>query len=129
MKNQRGTSTLEFIVVLPCLLIVMFGIIEYGWVFLKASQVNNAARQGVRAAVRPDADEQEVEDAVADVMNKAGLSESGYTVEVTGLDSETGDPVEVEVQLTYSNVSLLGAGFVPRPNQLMSSATMAKEGP
>ena len=49
MKNQRGTSTLEFIVVLPCLLIVMFGIIELSRAWFTLNMVTTAAREGARA--------------------------------------------------------------------------------
>jgi Flp pilus assembly protein TadG len=47
-RDQRGAAAVEFALVLPVLLVIVFGIIDYGLVF------NNAlnARQGVREAAR-----------------------------------------------------------------------------
>ena len=36
------------------MLLFTFGAIKYGWLFLKAQQITNAARQGARMATLPD---------------------------------------------------------------------------
>lgn len=119
----------EMALVLPVFVLLMFGLIEYGWVFLKVSQVNNAARQGVRIAVRPDATQADVQAAVDEVMNHAGLLTTGYRIVITNLNAAARQPVSVEVTLPYSAVSLTGAGLVPMPSQIRETAVMAKEGP
>jgi hypothetical protein len=48
--NQRGTSTLEFIVVLPTLLFLLFGIIEISRAFFTLNLATTAAREMARAA-------------------------------------------------------------------------------
>jgi Flp pilus assembly protein TadG len=48
--NQRGTSTLEFIVVLPTLLFLLFGIIEVSRAFFTLNLATTAAREMARAA-------------------------------------------------------------------------------
>ncbi len=47
-RDQRGTSTLEFIVVLPLLLIVWFGIVELSRAWHTLNIVTTAAREGAR---------------------------------------------------------------------------------
>ncbi len=54
LGSQRGTSTLEFIVVLPTLLIVLFAIVELSRAWLMLALVTTAAREGARVgAVAP----------------------------------------------------------------------------
>ena len=136
-RPRRGAALVEMAIVLPLLILLTFAALEYGWMFFRASQVNQAARHGTRIAVRPQADEQEVTDAVDAVMAGAGLSASGYTVEIRGADGTAltdlgvtvGSPLTVHVAVPYPGISLTGAGFVPVPDTLLGQATMAKEGP
>jgi len=52
--NQRGTSTLEFIVVLPTLFLIFLGSVELSRAWLTSSIASSAAREGARvAAVSP----------------------------------------------------------------------------
>ena len=53
--TRGGAALVEMAIVIPVLLLLTLGLIEYGWVFYKVSQLNQAARHGVRTAVRPDA--------------------------------------------------------------------------
>ena len=50
-KNQRGTSTLEMLVVLPTLLLIFFGIIEFSRALLTVNIVTTATREGARTGV------------------------------------------------------------------------------
>lgn len=52
--DQLGTSTLEFIVVLPTLLIIFLGGMELSRAWLTANIATNAAREGARVAVAMD---------------------------------------------------------------------------
>ena len=54
LLGQEGTSTLEFIVVLPTLLFIMFAAVELSRAWLTAHVATSAVREGVRlAAVTP----------------------------------------------------------------------------
>jgi len=52
--NQKrlddGQTLVEFAFVLPVLLLILFGIIEFGWIFMQYVQVIHAAREGTRYA-------------------------------------------------------------------------------
>lgn len=50
-RDQRGAAAVEFALVLPVLLLVMFGIINFGVVFAQQISLSNGARQGARYAV------------------------------------------------------------------------------
>ena len=119
----------EMAIVMPVLLILTLGLMEYGWVFLKVSQINQAARQGVRTAVRPDATTDDVATAVQNMMKQAGIKSGDYTLTYTDINVAVGQPVTVQVAVDYSKLKLTGTALIPLPNQLQGRGTMAKEGP
>ena len=128
-QSRSGAAMVEMALVLPVLLILMLGLIEYGWVFVKISQINLAARHGVRVAVRPYATDDDVKTAVKDMMlHHVGLAESKYTLTFTSLAVEVGQPVTVHITVNYNQLSLTGTGFLPLPDKLQGHGIMVKEG-
>ena len=126
-RRRRGAAVVEFAVVLPLLLTILFGIIEYGWVFMVRQTLQTAAREGCRLAVlqtsvTPYAN---VTERVATVMGPTGLS--SYTVTMTHATDAT--PVEtVVVSVPYTDVSLIGGFFGTKSYDLGGSCSMRKEG-
>lgn len=114
---------------MPILCLLTLGLIEYGWVFLKVSQLNQAARHGVRTAVRPDAVTADVDAAVAAMMTQAGIASDQYTLTYTDIAVEVGMPVTVHVAVNYGTITLTGTGLVPLPDKIQGVGTMSKEGP
>ena len=128
-SGRSGAALVELAIALPILLLLTLGLIEYGWVFLRVSQINQAARQGVRVAVRPDATEDSITSNVSSMMTQAGLGNSGYQLTHTDINVAVGQPVTVQISVDYGPLSLTGTSLVPLPTQLQGRATMAKEGP
>lgn len=48
--GERGAAAVEFALVLPILMLIVFGVIDFGFALNRYSAVSNAAREGVRAA-------------------------------------------------------------------------------
>lgn len=48
--EERGAGLVEFALVLPVLIIILFGVIEFGIAFNRAQAVEAAAREGARLA-------------------------------------------------------------------------------
>lgn len=129
---QEGIVSVEMALLLPLLLILTFGMIEYGWMFLKSHQITNAARHGARIGVTPDAATGYVISEVNRLMSDAGMASSGYTLtlepsSVEGLNP--GETVTVRVTVPYANVMLMGLPLIPVPGTISAETTMAKEGP
>ncbi len=51
MRIRRGASALEFALTLPIVMVVLTGILEYGWYLFQLSNVVHALRDGTRIGV------------------------------------------------------------------------------
>jgi Flp pilus assembly protein TadG len=51
-KNDRGATIVEFSIVLPLLLLLIFGIIDFGLLLYNKQILTNACREGARAGVQ-----------------------------------------------------------------------------
>lgn len=124
---RRAAAVVEFAVVLPLLLTILFGIIEYGWVFMVRQTLQTAAREGCRLAVLQTTVEPytNVVDRVNQVMAPTGLS--SYTITMTHA-TDTNPLETIEVAVPYNDVSLMGGFFGTHDYDLAGSCTMRKEG-
>lgn len=50
-NDQRGTSAVEFAIVLPLLVVFVFGIVEFGLIFYNKAMLTNASREAARAGI------------------------------------------------------------------------------
>jgi Flp pilus assembly protein TadG len=51
MGDKTGASAVEFAIVLPLLLVIICGIIEFGLVLFNKQVITNASREGARAGI------------------------------------------------------------------------------
>lgn len=74
-KEEKGQSLVEFALLLPVLMLIILGIIEFGFMFNAKITLNSAAREGARVyAVSKD--EAEVNQAVNDTLGYLGSGDS-----------------------------------------------------
>lgn len=126
LNNERGQATVELALVLPVLLLILFGIMEFGRVFSSYLILTNAAREGARLAAVGASDtaiEQRVEDAAA------GLDLNRLTVTITPSESNRVAGVQATVSVGYSVdlVTPVLSGFAPNPFPLTVQAAMRVE--
>ena len=129
---RRGTAIIEAAVVLPLVLLFVLGVVEYGWLFWKASDVNNACRLGARVGSRGGAVAADVETAVLGALTTAGLETSGYVLTVDPIDPATldsGELLTVTISIPYANIALADFPLIPTPTNLTATVVMAREGP
>jgi len=51
VNGQEGTSAIEFAILLPLLVIFLFGIVEFSILFYDKAVITNASREGARAGI------------------------------------------------------------------------------
>jgi Flp pilus assembly protein TadG len=79
-RENRGQSVVEFALVLPLLLAVLFGITEFGRAWMTENILTSAAREGCRLAVVTGPDVAAVPAKVTAVCAAAGVTPSAITV-------------------------------------------------
>ena len=128
-RDQRGLALVEMALILPLLFILVFGVIEYGWLFFKYQQVANASRVACRYAITQPATTAETLTMCDTLMTNAKLQSSGYTKTCTNTDFVApGTFITVTITVPYANIKLTGFPL-PLPTNLVGTTTMAKEGP
>ncbi|WGM19275.1 TadE/TadG family type IV pilus assembly protein [Paenarthrobacter sp. OM7] len=114
-KNERGAVAVEMAVLLPLLLLILIGIIEFGRVLNVQVSLTQAAREGARhAAVH-------YQDGSLDVEGTAlgaapSLDGLGVTVTDNASSCAPGSNVEVTTSVSLPSMSgFLDAGFFGSP--------------
>lgn len=86
-RSDKGAAAVEFALVVPVLIALVFGMIDLGFAINRYTVINNATREGVRAASLSQSSseiEQAIEDSLADLKGKV-------TVRVTCVDPKGTD--------------------------------------
>ncbi len=131
-QRQDGQAVVEFVVILPVLLLVLVAIYQFGQVFVNYMDVTSAAREGARkAAVSRTAGTCSVVDGLAIASAKGAgsdLSTSSLNVTVTRTctNNAYAQSSDVKVTATYP-YSINIMGVVVSSGTLSSSTTMRVE--
>lgn len=122
-RGESGAELVELAVVLPLLLILIAGIVDFGFLLQSFEVVTNAAREGARIGVLPGYKTADVQGRVNSYITAAGLPGTATTV----VDSVSIDPggggaafpaIRVRVSYSYQYlfikpmVTLIGKTFV-----------------
>lgn len=126
-NRSRGAAAAEMALVLPILLLVTFGAIKYGWLFLKAQQITNAARYGARMASLPNVEDDKVEDSVVELLDKANITVNKDEIEITPVDISGSPAVNVKITIPGARVDILDISLFPKVGDIGASVTMAEE--
>ncbi|MBA7549814.1 hypothetical protein ES705_42311 [subsurface metagenome] len=124
IKSEKGVSAVEFALILPLLIMLVFGIVQFGIAYNNYIALTHAAREGARlAAVNMD----EIE-GIAWFENRIKESAPSVSIEsitLSGQDGNIGDSVAVTVTGEVLNIEIPLAGSWPV--QLTSTATLRIE--
>jgi Flp pilus assembly protein TadG len=115
IREDRGAQLVEFILILPILLILVFGIINFGFVFGQKLSLNQAVREGARkAVVSSTATQPDVEGFVRAATGGLIPTAAPMTV-TTAIQTKTGSPPTFQPDfdragtcLTYTDTEGLG---------------------
>lgn len=73
IRREDGAEVVEFALTLPLLLLIVLGIIEFGFVFREYEIVTNAAREGARIGVLPAYDDDDIRARINSYLDAGGL--------------------------------------------------------
>lgn len=72
--SERGAELVEFAIVLPLMLLVVMGIVDFGFMFQRYVVLTNAAMEGARVAVLPGYGDADVQDRVSAYAAGGGIA-------------------------------------------------------
>jgi len=133
--SQRGAELVEFALVLPILLLVIMGIIDFGFAFQRYQVITNAAREGARVGVLPGYDSADIQARVDAYVEAAGLEgRATTTVRAVSIpDTRGGAAPGVEVTVIYTHTYVFLGPIIslfqksPEPAELRAVSTMRIE--
>lgn len=106
-RGSSGQSMIEFALVLPMLLVLVFGIVEFGNAWRHYQLITNTAREGARIAVLPSSTAAVVDSVIDDRLDGSGLISDSATVTLAILDfgdpgySASADTVTIQYPYTF----------------------------
>ena len=142
---ERGQSLVEFVLALPILLVIVFGIIEFATAWRTYQVITNVAREGARFGVTPSPNQAQVDSRVTTLLSQSGLASGPPTATITyycngvpgGLCAplSTGSDETVQIDYVHQFVVLgpvldlmcLGCGTNYTTVTLTSQSTMRQE--
>jgi Flp pilus assembly protein TadG len=102
--NERGATAVEFAILLPVLLLILFGIIEFGMIMYGREIVTNAAREGARAGIvqgPPKRTEGEITAIANTYLSTTGVNPADVSFTVTGEGLANPNTLTVNAAYTY----------------------------
>jgi Flp pilus assembly protein TadG len=126
-KSDRGANLVEFAILAPLLILLVFGIIEFGWLFGQFNDVRHGVREGARFAAVNAGTSSQIKDTICTSMEGLSAGMSSITVDLTQGGADVGDQSTITV--TANVTSLSGVPLITTflPNQLSSTVTFRHE--
>lgn len=77
LRSERGAELIEFALIFPLLLLVVVGIIDFGFLFQRFEVLTNATREGARMAVLPNYTQDDIRLRVCAYLDSGGVPNTG----------------------------------------------------
>lgn len=126
--GQKGVAAVEFAIVLPFLVLLVFGTIEFGLMFYNKQVVTNASREGARSGITG-ISYTEVQQIVLDYCNNKLINLNGSNVLQAGdivVAPDGADDLSVTVSFDYN---LLFSQIIGINNTTISARTIMRMEP
>ena len=109
--NRKGQALVEFVLILPIFLLILFAIVDFGMIFSRKNELENISVDVV-SMIRNNDNIEDIKKKYPDI-NIGVNSDNGYTtikiyseidIMTPGLNLILGDPYEVYIERTIPNV-------------------------
>ena len=126
IKNQKGQSLVEFAIVLPLLLLLLFGIAEFGIMLNSYLTIQNIAREGTRLGIIGGSDT-EITSLIR--TTSPNLTSADLSISITPSEGNrrSGDTLQVKVTYNYRMIVPIISALVGNIIVLTSQTSMRIE--
>lgn len=127
-NGQRGASLVEFAIIMPFLILLLFGIIEFSWLFATNLDVRHGAREAARQAATDDLlNPGSPEIDICNLMDLANRTSTKVSISRSG--NSIGSGVTVTADAAAETITGLLDWVVPTSARLTSTVTLRLEQP
>ena len=132
-KNRRGAAVVEFALVVPVFILLVFGMVEFGRAVMVQQVLVNASREGARLAVLDGSTVAEVESRIDGYLAASTIDGATIEYEVNGVIvgnpdvAQFGDAVTVRISVPFDSVSWLPVPQYIGGTTLTASSIMRRE--
>jgi Flp pilus assembly protein TadG len=129
LRSESGASAVEFALLLPVLMMILFGIIEFGLALFQQSILTNASREGARLGIVqsiPAITTGQIDATIDNYLTAAGIP-PGNVTRVIVAGGVTGTPVQVTLTLPYTYAVLPGLTAIAPTINLVAQTVMRHE--
>ncbi len=111
--TDAGQTLVEFSMILPFMLILLFALVDFGRGFYSWLLVTNGAREGARAGATQ-LSQAEIEQRVMDSLcsdfssGDCGIDETKLAIQVNNAQGQRGTPVDVDLTYQFEFVTPIG---------------------
>ena len=129
LRSESGASAVEFALLLPVLMMILFGTIEFGLALYRQSILTNASREGARLGIVqsiPAITTTAINAAIDNYLTAAGIPPGTVTRTIVA-GGATGTPVTVTLNLPYTYAVLPGLTSIAPTITLTAQTVMRHE--
>ncbi len=128
-RSESGASAVEFALLLPVLMMILFGIIEFGFALYQQAILTNASREGARLGIVqaiPAITTGQINATIDNYLTAAGITPGDVSRTIVA-GSVTGAPVRVTLTLPYQFNVLPGFSSITPLINLRAATEMRHE--
>lgn len=126
--SDRGASLAEFAIILPLLILLLFGIIEFAWLFATNLDVRHGAREAARQAATDDfLSPAAPAGDICGWLNLANRASTEVSISRSGM--AMGDTITVSVDAEAKTLTGLLDWVIPSGTRLTSTVALRVEQP
>lgn len=126
IKNKNGQAIVELAIILPVLLIILFGIFEFGRVMNVYLVITSASREGARIAAVGNTDSYIVQK-IQDATSTLDLNKLNITISPNENQRYRGEEVLIRIGYDIDLIVPIIQNIVPNPLHLETETIMRVE--
>ena len=130
-KHEDGQAMVEFALILPIFLLILCGILDFGWLFYNQLSLNNACREGARYAVVHTAENADTQSIINHIENTTTtvFANDGVdiSIEYTSPADPTSGDIKVSMQADISFFTPVLSTVLGKERRITSTVIMKVE--